>query len=290
MVTFHIDDYIDEVKEVMAKKRYRDFPILDSQGKLLGMISRRNLLGQKRKQIILVDHNEVSQAVKHVEEADILEIIDHHRIGTLETMGPVFFRNQPVGCTSTILYQIFQEEGIEIPKYIAGLLCSAIISDTLMFRSPTCTPMDVRACEALAPIAGIKIEKYAKKLFRAGSNMHSKSADEIFYQDFKRFTVGKNTFGVGQINSLDVEELAEIKSILEPYLDQALKETGLDCIFFMLTNILTQSTILIFSGEDASRWIGEALHTTTEETSCYLKGIVSRKKQLIPALVSILQE
>ena len=290
LVTFKINDYTNDVKEVMAKKRYRDFPILDDEGRLLGMISRRNLLETKRKQIILVDHNEVSQAVKHVEEADILEIIDHHRIGTLETMGPVYFRNQPVGCTATILFQIFQEEEIVIEPRIAGLLCSAIISDTLMFRSPTCTPMDVTACKTLANIAGIQIEEYAKKLFRAGSNMSNKTPEEIMYQDFKRFTVGKKTFGVGQINSLDVEELAEIKEMLQPYLEVVQKESGLDCIFFMLTNILSQSTILIFTGEEASRWIEDALHTIPDSNSCYLKGIVSRKKQLIPALVSTLQE
>ena len=207
LITFDSDDYIDEIKEVMASKRHRDFPILDKNGCYLGMISRRNLLGAKGKQVILVDHNEKNQAVAGVEGAEILEIIDHHRLGTVQTMAPVFFRNQPLGCTATIIYQMYREAGVEIEQKIAGLLCSAIISDTLLFRSPTCTSVDERAARELAQIAGLDIEKYAVQMFSAGSNLKDKGDEEIFYQDFKRFTSGKVTFAVGQITSLDENEL-----------------------------------------------------------------------------------
>ena len=193
LITFNSDDYIDEIREVMASKRHRDFPILDKDGYYLGMISRRNLLGAKGKQVILVDHNEKNQAVAGIENAEILEIIDHHRLGTIQTMSPVFFRNQPLGCTATIIYQMYQEAGIKVEPKIAGLLCSAIVSDTLLFRSPTCTPVDEMAARALADIAGIDIEKYAMEMFSAGSNLKDKSDEEIFYQDFKRFTSGKVT-------------------------------------------------------------------------------------------------
>ncbi len=179
LVTFEMEEYVDDVREIMSRERHRDFPVLDEEGRYMGMISRRNLLNMKRKQIILVDHNEKTQAVEGVDEAEILEIIDHHRLGSLETISPVFFRNQPLGCTSTIIYQMYQEQGVEVPKHIAGLLCSAIISDTLMFRSPTCTSVDKMAAEALAELAGIGIEEHARGMFQAGSNFKAKTAEEI---------------------------------------------------------------------------------------------------------------
>ena len=188
LITFEDTDYIDEIKEVMTSKRHRDFPILDKNGKYKGMISRRNLLGARGKRIILVDHNERAQAVNGVENADILEIIDHHKLGTVETISPVFFRNQPLGCTATIIYQMYNENNLEIDRETAGLLCSAIISDTLLFRSPTCTETDRVAGLALACAAGIDIDKYAADMFAAGSNLKGKSEQEIFYQDFKRFS------------------------------------------------------------------------------------------------------
>ena len=164
IVSFQMDDYVDDVKDVMARRRFRDFPILDEAGNFLGFISRRRLLNSRRKQVILVDHNEKTQAVDNIDAADILEIIDHHRLGSLETISPIMFRNQPVGCTATIMYQIYTEKAMEIQPNIAGLLCAAIISDTLMFRSPTCTHMDKMAAGALALIAGINIEEFAKEI------------------------------------------------------------------------------------------------------------------------------
>ena len=292
LITFNSDDYIDEIREVMASKRHRDFPILDKDGYYLGMISRRNLLGAKGKQVILVDHNEKNQAVAGIENAEILEIIDHHRLGTIQTMSPVFFRNQPLGCTATIIYQMYQEAGIKVEPKIAGLLCSAIVSDTLLFRSPTCTPVDEMAARALADIAGIDIEKYAMEMFSAGSNLKDKSDEEIFYQDFKRFTSGKVTIGVGQITSLNGGELDKLKGRMEAFMEKALENNGLDMIFFMLTNILTETTELICEGQGALQLAGKAFHQDIElleeeglkEPVLRLPGVVSRKKQLIPEL------
>ena len=249
IIEFSEEDYLDDIREIMASKRHRDFPILDSDGKYIGMISRRNLLGAKGKSIILVDHNEKSQAVEGMESADIREIIDHHRLGTVETMSPVFFRNQPLGCTATIIYQMYQENHIEIDKTTAGLLCSAIISDTLLFRSPTCTPIDKAAGLALAQIAGLDIEKYAIDMFSAGSNLKGKSDGDIFYQDFKRFTVGNSVFGIGQITSLNAVELKDLRTRMSAYTEKEREQHEIDMMFFMLTNILTESTDLICTGQ-----------------------------------------
>lgn len=297
LITFNSDDYIDEIRDVMASKRHRDFPILDKDGRYLGMISRRNLLGAKGKRVILVDHNEKNQAVAGIENAEILEIIDHHRLGTIQTMSPVFFRNQPLGCTATIIYQMYQEAGVKVEKKIAGLLCSAIVSDTLLFRSPTCTPMDEMAARTLADIAGVDIEKYAMEMFGAGSNLKGKGDEEIFYQDFKRFTSGKIAIGVGQITSLNGEELEGIRPRIQNYMENARQANGLDMVFFMLTNILTESTDLICEGNGALQLASKAFHTETEDgedepagPGVRLPGVVSRKKQLIPELMLAEQE
>lgn len=290
LLTFELDDYTDSIKDIMAKKRYRDFPILDKHGKYVGMVSRRNLLGMKRRKLILVDHNEVSQAVDNIESAEILEIIDHHRLGSLETMSPVYFRNQPVGCTATIMYQIYREKQLEIPPAIAGLLCAAIISDTLMFRSPTCTAVDKAAAMDLAGIAGIECESFAEDMFAAGSKLKDKSPEEIFYQDFKKFELNKASFGVGQINSMNPAELIEIKERLIPYLEKSLGAHGESMLFFMLTDIIHESTELLCYGGDSEELVEEAYHRSPENHSILLPGVVSRKKQLIPAFMNALQQ
>lgn len=294
LITFEEEDYIDEIKDVMASKRHRDFPILDKDGKYKGMISRRNLLGAKGKRIILVDHNEKSQAVEGMENAEILEIIDHHRLGTVETIAPVFFRNQPVGCTATIVYQMYQESNVKIEPQIAGLLCSAIISDTLLFRSPTCTEVDKKAALALADIAGIDTEKYASSMFEAASNLKGKTDGQIFYQDFKKFSAGKITFGVGQITSVNAKELDELKDRMIPYMVKAREEHGVDMMFFMLTNILTESTELLCEGQGSKQMIERAFRTENRgdnqvEHIISLPGVVSRKKQLIPSIALAVQ-
>ena len=267
LITFQTDDFTDNIKEVMATNRHRAFPVINKHGKYVGTVSRRNLLGMKKKQLILVDHNEKSQAVDNVEAADILEIVDHHRLGSLETIQPIFFRNQPVGCTATIMYQIYSEKALEITPSIAGLLCAAIISDTLMFRSPTCTFADKMAAGALAQIAGIDIEKFAAEMFQAGSNLTGKSPEEIFYQDFKKFIVEEDAFGVGQISSMSTEELPEVKARMIPSMKN-------EC------------------GENSNKLIEEAFPgaACTRDGSYLLTGVVSRKKQLIPYFMSTIQQ
>lgn len=289
LVTFYRYDYIDDIRETMAKKRYRDFPILDVNGKYYGMISRRSLLGARKKQLVLVDHNEVSQAVDGLEEAEIQEIIDHHRLGNLETMNPVYFRNQPLGCTATIIFQAYRENQTEIPKEIAGLLCSAILSDTLIFRSPTCTDADREAAQELAQIAGIEPEAYAREMFAAGSSLSGKSPEEIFYQDFKKFVVGDVSFGVGQITSMTQEELEAIRDKMIPYMKKAMAHHGVPMLFFMLTNILQGNTELLAEGNGARELALEAFHLPEDTERILLDNTVSRKKQIIPAMMQALQ-
>lgn len=295
LITFTEDDYVDDMRDVMASKRHRDFPIMAKDGTYLGMVSRRNLLGNHGKQVILVDHNEPGQAVEGIEAADILEIIDHHKIATVQTMAPVYFRNQPLGCCSTIVTQMYKENNIEIDRQTAGLLMSAIISDTLLFRSPTCTPLDEKTGRELAEIAGVDIEKYAFSMFSAGSNLKGKTIEEIFYQDFKHFTAGKIKFGVSQVTSLNKEELEALKDGLEAFANKALKSEGIDMSFIMLTNILDRSTDLLAVGQGAGKLVANAFGVEPvkrENTdgnhedgwSVILPGVVSRKKQLVPPL------
>lgn len=290
IVHFSPEDYVDEVRETMSKIRHRDFPILDENWQYVGMLSRRNLMSTEKKQIILVDHNERTQAVDNIDEAEVLEIIDHHRLGSLETMAPVYFRNQPLGCTSTIIYQMYQEKGIEVVPEIAGLLCSAILSDTLMFRSPTCTPLDKETALKLAEIAGIEAEQFAPKMFEAGSNFDNKTEDEILNGDFKIFHAGETSFGVCQVSGMSRPELDKVKDRVRPKLPELAGRKALDLVFVMLTDILTESTYLIYEGKDAVEIVSDAFRVQAEKDGVLLKGVVSRKKQLIPSIIGAMSE
>mgnify|MGYP003305791413 CR=1 FL=1 len=287
LITFSSEDFITDIKGTMAKIRHREFPVLDREGKYRGMLSRRSLLDMDSKKIIMVDHNEISQAVDGIEEAQILEIIDHHRIGSLETTLPVYFRNQPVGCTGTIVYEMYLENDVELDAKMAGMLCSAILSDTLMFRSPTCTAKDKKAAEALAVIAGIDIQDHAEKMFRAGSSLAGKTPEEIFYQDFKKFSGNDKNFGAGQISSMDAAELEQLRPQMAAYMKTAVKEN--EMLFFLLTNILTESSDLVFVGEGAKE-IAEAAFGPAQENWVHVPGMVSRKKQFVPGILGALQQ
>lgn len=289
LVSFHMDEYVDDVREIMTKKKFRDFPILDAGGNFEGFISRRRLLKARKKQVILVDHNEKAQAVDGIDEAEVLEIIDHHRLSSIETMGPVFFRNQPVGCTGTIVYQMYQEEQVEIEPKMAGILCAAILSDTLMFRSPTCTAIDVSTAERLAEIAKIDMEELSAAMFKAGSNLEGKTPKELFYRDFKQFRAGDMQFGVGQINSMDAEEIKKMKEMLKDYLQKALRDNRVDMIFFMLTNIMAESSEILCCGQNAKQIVIEAFDLPEDSEEIILKKVVSRKKQVVPLLMAVLQ-
>ena len=292
IVSFELDDYVEEVRDATAKIRFRDFPVLDENQNYIGMFSRRNLINTQKKQVILVDHNEKSQAVNNIEEAELLEIIDHHRIGSLETIAPVYFRNQPLGCTSTIIYQMYEEKGIEVTPKIAGLLCAAIISDTLMFRSPTCTVVDRLVAEKLAKIADVEIETLAYHMFEAGSDFEQKTEEEILNQDFKIFYSGDVSFGVSQVSAMSVVELEKVAKRIRDRLVNQCAEKKVDMIFVMLTDILNESTYLMFYGEDAPGLLKDAFGQEMEADAdiVTLQGVVSRKKQLIPALMGALAE
>lgn len=290
LTMFRMNDYVDDIKDIMAKKRFRDFPILDRHGRFKGFISRRRFLGASKKKVILVDHNERSQAVDGIEEAEFIEIIDHHRLGDIETVSPITFRNQPVGCTATIINQMYEENEIEVPREIAGLLCGAIISDTLLFRSPTCTPLDERTAKKLAKISDIDLEQMAQEMFNAGSNLKGKSAEDICFQDFKQFTVNDTIFGVGQITSMSKEELAAIRDMMTEHLPKVLEAHNLNMIYFMLTDILAESTELLCVGTGARGIALSAFDLPDNAKSLILKGVVSRKKQLIPVLVETMQQ
>ena len=290
LVTFSTEDFTDDIQNEMIKHRHRAFPVINKKGKCIGTISRRNFLDMHKKKVALVDHNEKDQAVDNIEKAEIVEIIDHHKLGSLETMTPISFRNQPVGCTATILYEMYGEQKLEISPTIAGLLCAAIISDTLMFRSPTCTVSDKMAAGALALIAGIDIEKFAREMFKAGSNLKDKSPEEIFYQDYKKFIAeGDINFGVGQISSMDTEELAVIKERLVPFMVSECGRHGVTRVYFMLTNIIEESTELLYYGDGSEEMAKIAFHMDPVDGAFDLKGVVSRKKQLIPALMEAAQ-
>ena len=288
LMTFGMNDYTDMIQESMLKKRYRDFPIIDKNGRYIGTISRRNLMGVQKRELILVDHNEVSQAVDNVENAEILEVIDHHRLGSLETVDPVFFRNEPVGCTATIICQMFHEKNIEIPENIAGLLCSAILSDTLVFRSPTCTDMDKQAAKELAEIAKIEPQEYAKEMFSAGSTLRDKTAEEIFYNDFKTFDNNGLIIGIGQVSSMSRQELEEIAERMKPFLEKKYREKGLDLAFFMLTDIIEEDTLMLCYGKSAGELMMHAFGVKIDNNEVEMSGVVSRKKQIVPAIMDAL--
>ena len=292
---FTTNDFLDDVKETMREKRFRNFPVVDENGDYVGMISRHNLLNSRKNKLILVDHNEKAQAVRGLEQAEILEIIDHHRIGNIETAAPAFFRNQPVGCTATIIYSMYMENAVEIPADIAGIMLSAILSDTLAFRSPTCTNVDKNAAENLAKIAGIRdIEGYATEMFTAGSNLRNKTAEEIFFADFKKFAGGNLTFGVGQISAMSREELSKAKDKVSGEMEKYLTEQKCDMLFFMLTNIMEESSGVICRGTGAQKALEKAFgKDVTYENGVYrrnLPGVVSRKKQMIPNLMNAIAE
>ena len=282
---------VADVTRVMAKVRHRYFPILDEDGKYCGMVSRRNIIALRKRRIILVDHNEATQAVEGFDQAEILEIIDHHRIGSLETSGPVYFRNQPVGCTATIITQMYDENGVEIRPQIAGLLLAAILSDTLVFRSPTCTPVDVSTANRLAKIAGVEIDAFASEMFEAGEKLDGKTPEEVFLQDFKVFMCGDVRFGVAQGSYMTRKNLKAAQQLLTPYLPEACGKQNVEDLYMLLTDVPKEESVVICTGRHADEMLRSGFEKEPEEDGSWvLPGVVSRKKQFIPALMSAYQE
>ena len=289
LMTFNLNTPVEAATKLMASVRHRYFPVLDDDGKYLGVLSRRNLLNLRRKQLILVDHNEKSQAAEGLEEAEVLEIIDHHRIGSLETDNPVYFRNMPVGCTCTIIYQMYQENGVEIDPATAGLMLSAILSDTLMFRSPTCTPLDEQAARALAKVAGVELEPYAAEMFEHGGDVSGETAEQIFSTDYKVFSSGSFHFGVGQGSYMTEKNRRAAEALVGPYLETARRKQGLDYVFYLFTDVLAASSDLQVCGPDADKVVTRAFGAEVTDGMAVLPGVVSRKKQLVPALIDAIK-
>ena len=282
---------VADVLRVMAKVRHRYFPILDEDGKYCGMVSRRNVIALRKRRIILVDHNEATQAVEGFDQAEILEIIDHHRIGSLETSGPVYFRNQPVGCTATIITQMYDENGVDIPPQIAGLLLAAILSDTLAFRSPTCTPVDENTAKRLAKIAGVDIEEFSTEMFEAGEKLDGKTPEEVFLQDFKVFMCGDIRFGVAQGSYMTRKNLQAAQALLQPYLEEARNKQNVEDLYMLLTEVPKEESVVICTGRYAAEVLSNGFESRpAADGSWTLPGVVSRKKQFIPAMMSAYQE
>ena len=291
IVCFHLSDYIDDVREVVLKSRYRCYPVLDQNEKVVGTLSRYHLLRPRRKRVVLVDHNERAQAVQGLDQAEILEIIDHHRIGSLETSGPVYFRNQPVGCTATIITQMYDENGVDIPPQIAGLLLAAILSDTLAFRSPTCTPVDENTAKRLAKIAGVDIEEFSTEMFEAGEKLDGKTPEEVFLQDFKVFMCGDIRFGVAQGSYMTRKNLQAAQALLQPYLEEARNKQNVEDLYMLLTDVPKEESVVICTGRYAAEVLSNGFESRpAADGSWTLPGVVSRKKQFIPAMMSAYQE
>jgi manganese-dependent inorganic pyrophosphatase len=288
-ITFNLEDLVADVRKTVSKLRIRYFPVLDSDDRYVGLISQRNLLNVEKQQVVLVDHNEKVQAVDGIRFADVVEVIDHHRIDSVETMNPIYFRNQPLGCTATIIAMMYREHDISIEPKIAGLLCSAIISDTLMFRSPTCTPADESIARGLAETAGIEIEEYATAMFNAGSQLSKKTPDEIFHIDCKQFKADNYSLTVSQVTSVSSRELSKVKKKMLPYMESLLPNSGMDMLFMMLTDIIRESTELLFVGANAQSVVQAAFTEEPGEQSAVLKGVVSRKKQVLGPLIEAIE-
>ena len=291
IVKFTLVTPVSDVTRVMTKVRHRYFPVLDEDGKYCGMVSRRNIIALRKRRIILVDHNEATQAVEGFDQAEILEIIDHHRIGSLETDGPVYFRNQPVGCTATIITQMYDENGVDIPPQIAGLLLAAILSDTLAFRSPTCTPVDENTAKRLAKIAGVDIEEFSTEMFEAGEKLDGKTPEEVFLQDFKVFMCGDIRFGVAQGSYMTRKNLQAAQALLQPYLEEARNKQNVEDLYMLLTDVPKEESVVICTGRYAAEVLSNGFESRpAADGSWTLPGVVSRKKQFIPAMMSAYQE
>lgn len=287
LVTFRLTDYVDDIRPVMAQAHHRYFPVLDEKGEYVGMISRRNFLGAKRKQVILMDHNEKNQAVTGIESASILEIIDHHRLGAVETIAPVFFRNQPLGSASTIVYLMYKEAHVEVKPGIAGILCAAILSDTLIYKSPTCTETDIQCGNELAHIAGIRQDEFAREMFKAGSDFERKTGEELLKRDFKKFTIDGQSVGIAQVNAMMKEEIDVAEGKAKEAISKFMLSEKLDMVFFMVTLIPSESSRIIWAGEYADEVLKAGFQTEipADGSGLFLRGVVSRKQQFLPAIV-----
>ncbi|HSQ89530.1 putative manganese-dependent inorganic diphosphatase [Romboutsia sp.] len=279
LVIFNENDYADDVKETMLNTNFRAYPVVDNHNKFLGLVSRGHLLNPTKKNVILVDHNEYAQSADGIKQANIVEIVDHHKIGGISTDVPMSFRVMPVGCTCTIIYQMYKENNVEVPHHIAGLLLSAILSDTLLFKSPTTTEMDKKACEELSKIAKVDMESYAMEMFKIGTSLDEYSIEEIVNMDFKEFSMSGKRVGIGQVFTLDIDSIFAKKDEFLSYINS----TNYDMLVLAITDIIKEGSYLIYKAND--NVISEAFNVNAGQ-GVFAKGVVSRKKQLVPNLTA----
>lgn len=289
IVFFRNNEFVEDVKEIMLQTRYRSYPVLDENDRVIGSISRFHLISQNKKNVILVDHNERTQAVDGIEEAEILEIIDHHRVANIETSKPIYYRCEPVGSTSTIVANLYFENGIRPSRKIAGLLCGALISDTLLLKSPTTTLTDKHTLMKLAEIANIDIEEFAMDMFKAGTSLQGKTLEEIFYQDCKTFEMNGRKIAVAQVNTMDIEGFESMKADMLNLMNTTADRDGFDLILLLLTDIIKEGSLLLAVGKD-TEIVNTAFGVKLENSCAYKEGVVSRKKQVIPPLTAAIEQ
>ncbi|MBP3313299.1 MAG: putative manganese-dependent inorganic diphosphatase [Oscillospiraceae bacterium] len=284
LLAFRLDDFVDDVQEAILQKRHKNYPILDENGIVVGCLSRYHLLRPRRKQVVLVDHNEAAQSVPGLHQADILEIIDHHRLADIQTTNPIYVRNEPVGSTATIIASMYQEKGLMPSENLAGLLAAAIVSDTVMFQSPTCTEKDRRMAERMARIARLSLDTLGKDIFSASLG-EGKTAESMLFADYKEFHIAEHNFGISQITCVDADKMLARKDELLSVMASYRKEHALDFMAVMITDVLQRGTHLIFLGdEDIPR---QAFGKDLSENLCFLPTVISRKKQVIPMLSAL---
>ena len=276
-----LTDYVDDVRQMAQDNKHRAFPVVDDDNRVVGMLSRIHLLKPRRKRVVLVDHNEVSQSVPGLEQAEILEIIDHHRLADVQTGNPIYMRNEPVGSTATIIAGMFMERGLMPTTRMAGLITCAIISDTLMFKSPTCTPRDRQMAERMASIAHESLDDLGQMIFSA-STSDDKSPDDILFQDYKEFMISGHTLGVGQVVTLDSARVLKRQKAFLSAMQKRMDERKYDLMLFLVTDMLREGSELLFLG--APDVIAQAFNVRPKGNRAFLPGILSRKKQVIPSL------
>ena len=279
------DNYyrVDYVKEMVLKHRKSCYPILDENEKIVGILTRYHLLSPRRKRVVLVDHNEAAQSVPGLEEADILEIIDHHRLADIQTGNPIFVRNEPVGSTNTIIASMFQDKGLIPSEKLAGMMAAAILSDTVMFKSPTCTIRDIRTAERMARIANVSLEVLGKKIF--SDSVNGKNATDLLYTDYKEFHIAGHDLAVSQITCLDSASMLSKKDELLEQMKEISDKTDASMVILMLTDVLLEGSYLLYVGDGDI--ISQAFDVVPKENMVFLPNVMSRKKQVIPSLSAL---
>ena len=284
MVCFHLDDYIDDVQDTVLESRFRSYPILDEEERVVGTLSRFHLLRPRRKRVILMDHNEKAQSVPGLDQARIMEIVDHHRLADIETKDPIYVRNEPVGSTTTIVAGMYQEKGLMPTAKMAGLMAAAIVSDTVMFKSPTCTQRDIDMANRMARIANVSLEELGKAIFSATCG-DDKTVDVMLKTDYKEFHIAGHNLAVSQITCMDSDRLLLRKKDFLTAMGAIRKARGLDTVVLMITDVLLEGTQLLFTGDEDT--IRQAFNIKSEDNCAFLPKIMSRKKQVIPTLSAL---